>query len=379
MLLRSSFRKELARSFGTTVVVLTTIVMTVLLIRTLGQASRGSVDPTAVILVLGYVVLGNAPTILTLSLFMAIASTLSRMYRDSEMVIWFSSGRGLGSFIWPLMRFAWPVWIAIFALLAFAWPWAQEKSQQLRDRFDNRGDLMRVEAGQFESSADGTRVFFIDKDSVSGKTAGEVFIAATARGKRTVTTAQSAVIERVGADGLLVLSNGQQLESELEGPGLKLSEFEKYESLVDETPLVIEHAVPPQTLSTLTLIAGHTPPFLAELSWRLGLALAAVNLVLIGLAVAAFTPRIGRNGNLVFSLFTFIAYFNLVNVGGNRIASGNYEFWRFMLALHGGTFVATTLLLLKLHWNLTLGATLRYLRQACGLSAARALLRAKCQ
>jgi len=48
MLFDSSIRKELARSFGATLVVLVTVVMTMLLIRTVGLASRGSVDPADV-------------------------------------------------------------------------------------------------------------------------------------------------------------------------------------------------------------------------------------------------------------------------------------------------------------------------------------------
>lgn len=89
MLFHSSIRKELARSFGATLVVLATIVMTIMLIRTLGQASRGSVNPSDIMLVMGFTVLGHLPTLLTLSLFISIVATLSRMYTDSEMVIWF--------------------------------------------------------------------------------------------------------------------------------------------------------------------------------------------------------------------------------------------------------------------------------------------------
>ena len=55
MLFDSSIRKELARSFGATLVVLVTVVMTMMLIRTLGQASKGSVSPSDVMLVMGYV------------------------------------------------------------------------------------------------------------------------------------------------------------------------------------------------------------------------------------------------------------------------------------------------------------------------------------
>ena len=46
MLFHSSIRKELSRSFGATLVVLITIVMTMLLIRTIGLASRGAVNPS---------------------------------------------------------------------------------------------------------------------------------------------------------------------------------------------------------------------------------------------------------------------------------------------------------------------------------------------
>ena len=104
MLFHTSIRKDLARSFGATVVVLATIVMTIILIRTLGQATRGSVNPSEVMLVMGLTVIGHLTTILTLSLFIAVVSTLSRMYADSEMVIWFSSGQGLMFFMKPLFR-----------------------------------------------------------------------------------------------------------------------------------------------------------------------------------------------------------------------------------------------------------------------------------
>ncbi len=65
MLFHSTLRKELARSFGATLVVLVTIVMTMTLIRTLSQASRGSVNPQEVLMVMGYTVLGYLPPILT--------------------------------------------------------------------------------------------------------------------------------------------------------------------------------------------------------------------------------------------------------------------------------------------------------------------------
>ena len=363
MLFHSSIRKEMGRTFGATVVVLATIVMTMLLIRTLSLATRGSVDPAEVMMVLGYTVLGHAPTILTLSLFISIVNTLSRMYRDSEMIIWFSSGQGLGNFVRPLFRFVWPILLVITVLALFAWPWAHQQSQLLSDRFEQRGDLERVLPGQFQESAGGSRVFFVDKDSVEGKTAGEVFIAVNEKGKQVVTSARAGRIENVGPDQFLMLSKGQQLESSTANPGLKLSEFEQYGVLVNEKSRDEGRAVPPRAISTQDLIMVRTPAYLGELSWRLGLALAATNFVLIGLAVSRVNPRIGRNGNMVFSLFTFILYYNLVNLGLSRITSGGSGFWRYMLVLHGGVFLVTSLLLVTLHWNWSFTSALRRRRR----------------
>ena len=53
-----------------------------------------------------------------------LLSVLTRMFRDSEMVIWFGSGHGLTSLIKPLFRFAWPILLVITALALLILPWA---------------------------------------------------------------------------------------------------------------------------------------------------------------------------------------------------------------------------------------------------------------
>jgi len=153
MLFHSSIRRELAHSFGGTLLVLFTIVVTIMLIRTLGLATSGSVDPKEVMLVLGYTVLGRLHIILTMALFISVVSVLSRMHSESEMVIWMASGRGLVGMFGPIVRFAWPVLAGMCVLVLIAWPWANQQSTELRDRFAQRGDLERVQPGQFQSDA----------------------------------------------------------------------------------------------------------------------------------------------------------------------------------------------------------------------------------
>jgi len=163
MLFDSTVRRELARSFGATLVVILTIVITMFLIRTVGQAAGGRVAPQDVVLLLGYVTLGHLPTMLALSLFVAVVVGLGRMYRDSEMAIWFASGLPLSRFVRPVLRMAWPVLLVIALLLLFVWPWGNRSSLELRERYQQRSDLSRVTPGVFQTSSDGTRVFFIER------------------------------------------------------------------------------------------------------------------------------------------------------------------------------------------------------------------------
>jgi lipopolysaccharide export system permease protein len=354
MLFHSSIRKELARSFGATLVVLVTVVMTMTLIRTLGEASRGTFYPSDVLLIMGYSVLSDLPTILSMCLFIAVLSVLTRMFRDSEMVIWYGSGKGLASLMQPLFKFSWPILVVIFALAFFILPWSFGRIEDLRDKFDKRGDLARIEPGQFQESANGDRVFFIEKDA-SGKLAGSnVFIATKERDKETITSARSGKIAVMGSDKYLILESGQSLEKVAGKADLTVSVFETYGTRIGADDQSQRSYIPPRSMSSLALIETPIPRNLAELSWRVGLTLAAINFVIIGLAAAGVNPRVGRSGNLGVAFLAFIAYFNLLVLGKNWIENGQVNLAVYLLALHGGSLALGLLWLSKRHNNWSL-------------------------
>lgn len=352
MLFDSSIRKELGRSFGATLVVLVTVVMTMMLIRTLGQAARGSVSPSDVMLVMGFTVLGQLPTILSLSLFVAVVGTLSRMYRDSEMVIWFASGRGLISLLKPLLRFAWPVMLVIATLSMLVWPWANAQIQELRTRYEQRSDIDRIAPGEFQESANGSRVFFIDKDSPDTQVGNNIFIAATDGTKESITSARSARIETQAGERMALLSDGQRLETFRDRPGIKISEFAEYGTRVGTAPPGSAEELSVKTRPTHELLGQALPAYRAELGWRLGLALAALNFVVLGLAVASVNPRAARSTSLVFALFAFIVYYNLMTLGQSWVGAGRLGLTPFLAWLHGGMMLLSllTIAIRHNHW-----------------------------
>lgn len=345
MVFDSTVRRELARSFGATLVVILTIVLTMLLIRTVGQAARGIVAPQDVVLLLGYVALGNLPTMLALSLFVAIVVTLGRMYRDSEMVIWFASGVGLSRFVRPVLRTTWPVLLVIAVLMLVVWPWGNRNGAELRDRYAQRSDLSRVAPGVFQQSSDGKRVFFIERDGPDATQARNVFILSRVDELETVTAANSGRLETQGEDRVLILERGQRNDVDLKTGDMAMSSFEDYRVIVGEKAARLAAQQPPRAMRTVDLLRDPTQRHQAELSWRIGLTLGAANLLLLGIGMAATQPRRASNWNLLFALLGFVVYYNLINLSQAWIASGRMTMGAALLGLHGGVFIAALLLL----------------------------------
>lgn len=356
MLFDLAIRRELARSFGAVLLVLFTITLTLMLIRTLGLATRGSVNPQEVMLVLGYTAMGQLPVILSLGLLLAVVSTLARMHADSEMVIWMTCGRGLSACVAPVFRFAWPVLLVVLALVLLVWPWANDQMYQLRQRFEQRGDLARVAPGQFQESADGRRVFFIDKDSREGAEGRNVFILTRDRfGTEQLTSARGATVQQQDGDTFLVLRDGERVEQGGQVQGVRLSRFDEYHLRTGESGV---GAIDVQSLraeSTWSLWRAGDAARMGELGWRLGLGLTAFNVLLLGVATGRAQPRRGRTASLMFALLVFIVYFNLINLGQAWVASGRINVWAFLVLLHGGVLALSLLWLaarhLQWHWR----------------------------
>jgi lipopolysaccharide export system permease protein len=116
MLFQSSIRKELARSFGATLVVLVTIVMTIMLLH-LGQASRGSISPQDVMLLRGIFRFG--PPYDHRRLRCSSLGKHSRPYVPRQRKWSCGSGDETGRLCSPLFT-SWPVLIVISLTVCLA-------------------------------------------------------------------------------------------------------------------------------------------------------------------------------------------------------------------------------------------------------------------
>jgi lipopolysaccharide export system permease protein len=345
MLFDSSLRRDLARTFGATLVVLLTIVITMLLVRTLSLAASDVVEPKDVALVLGYATLGQLATILTVSLFASIVVTFGRMYRDSEMAIWFASGLQLSRFVKPVLQTFWPVLLVVGLLLMFAWPWVNGNSAELRDRYAQRTDLARVSPGVFQTSADGRRVFFVERDPADELGVRNVFAMSNKDELETVVSARSGHLEAEGEERFVLLESGQRSDVNRETGETTLAGFERYRMLMNIKAMRRTQEQPPRNMRTVDLLREPTLKNQGELVWRFGLLMAAVNLALIAIGLSHVNTRRPNNWNLVFALLGSLAYFNVVNLTQSWVTSGRIGMTTAFVSLHGGAFLLALLLL----------------------------------
>lgn len=359
MIFYASIRRELAQSFSGVLVVLLSIVMTMMLIRTLAMAAKGSVGPQDIFLIMSYLTLSFLPIILTLSLFLSVTSCLARWYKDSEMAIWFASGQSLLGFWRPIFRFAFPVLLTIALLALFIWPWANRQIDQLREQFAQRSDLDRIAPGEFQLNKSGTRVFFTDSTSSSSSSSstpsatsnpsqtqkgGNVFIYGQVGNKNSITTASSGKVERdKEGNASLVLHNGQIVSENTSTGTISISHFASYSTQVSNGASPLLDTSPGKNTPSHLLL--HSREGRGEFSWRLGIALCAFNFLLIALLLVKNTNRSGKGSHLMLSLTSFAVYYNMVNLGQSWIANGRVALATWLLALHGGVFLACLLLL----------------------------------
>jgi lipopolysaccharide export system permease protein len=349
MLLDTAVRTELARNFGGVLVVILTVELTMMLVRTIGLAASGAVAPQDVAMLLGYTALMHLPTTLSLSLFIAVVATLGRMYRDSEMTVWFACGVGLLHFVRPVLRMSWPVLVLIAALILVVSPWSHHQSQELRKRYQERGDLARVAPGMFQASRDGRRVIFIEgTEGQDASRAHNVFILDGDSQREAVVSAQSGRVVTEGEQRMLLLEHGQRNDLTLATGASSLARFDSYRVAVSELPGSHLQERSPETLPTLALLRQPGPRQQAELAWRFGLLLGAGNLLLLGIGLSQADIRRAGSWNLLFALLSFFVYYNAINLSKAWVAAGRLGLPGALLGLHG---LVLSLALALLWWR----------------------------
>lgn len=344
MIFRKTLLRELTAAALGTFLVLLGIALTTQLVRLLGEAATGAITSTGVFALIGLTLVSYLPVLLSLTLFIAVLMTLTRSYRDSEMVVWFSCGMSLTDWIRPVLMFAAPLVFTIALLSLALSPWAVEKGEEFRLLMESRDDVSAVSPGVFRESHQSERVYFVEEILGAENLVANVFVSSVQNQKLGVMVARRGFQETMAnGDRFLVLLNGRRYEGEPGTAEYKIFEFERYAMRIEAHEAA---GRPPSTKTTTTigLMRDPTPPNLAELSWRIGLPVSALILSLLAIPLSFVNPRAGRSMNLVLALLIYMIYSNLLSVMQVSIAQSQISLAAGLWAVHFGMLVLLLLL-----------------------------------
>ncbi len=344
MIFQRALLREFASLAGAVFLALFAIALTTRLIRLLGQAAGGKFPTDAVLAFLGFFALTVLPVLLSLTLFITVLLTVARSYRDSEMVIWFSSGLALSAWLRPVLTFALPLVALIGALSLFIAPWAVQTGAKFRSQLDARDDVSRVSPGVFGESGARDRVFFVEAASGEEAAVQNVFVNSVQHQHHGVMTSQRGHAETApNGDRFLVLEAGRRYEGAPGDAEYRVMEFERYAMRIEAR----EGAPPeasPKNLATRALLADPTPANRGELVWRIGVPILALVLALLAIPMGFVNPRAGRSINLLFALLAYMVYSNLLSISQARVAQGKLEFGIGLWLVHAVMLAALLLM-----------------------------------
>jgi lipopolysaccharide export system permease protein len=334
MIFERAARREFAQAAAGISVALLAILASTQLIRLLKDAAGGRIAPEAVLSLLGFAALNFMPVLLSLTLFVAVLLSLSRAYRDAEMVVWFSSGLSLTAWIRPVLKFALPIVLAIAALSGFLSPWANYSTADYKQKLLARSDVSQVSPGAFRESKKGQRVFFVEALADDASKVGNVFVASVQDGKLGVMMS-SAGHQEVAPNGdrFVVLEQGRRYQVEPGTAAFKVMTFERYRVRNEDAEAKPTDRLP-NRIPVTELIFDDSPGARGELLWRIGMPVSALVLALLAIPLSYVNPRAGRSANMLIAILIYVIYSNLISVSQAWVAQGKMSFWIGVWAVH---------------------------------------------
>jgi lipopolysaccharide export system permease protein len=353
---RGIFYWSLVREFASTGLLVSSILLGIVvfsqLVRLLGDSASGLLAVDGVVAIMGFSSLNYLPVLLSIGLFLSVLLTLTRSYRDSEMVVWFTSGIGLTRWIRPVLGYAIPVTLLIALLSLVLSPWALSKADEFKRRLDSRDDVSAATPGAFRESKQADRVFFLEEVDVEKKRVGNIFVQSTQNGKEGTMVAKEGYQETApNGDRFLVMLNGTRYEGIPGQADYKMVEFERYAMRIE--PVELRQELPNvKAYPTLYLLQNMTPLNIAELEWRVGLPLSALVLALLAIPLSYVNPRAGRSINLITAIVIYMFYNNMISVTNSWVGRGKLNPVLGLWGIHLFMFAAM-LVLFYYRWSVS--------------------------
>ena len=280
---------------------------------------------------IGFKMIRDVPLILSLSLFLAIILSVSKLYKTSEAIVMNSLGLGDKHFVVFIQPIVMTVFVFILFLTTVAVPWSKQQRSMIMDRTENASEFSFIKQGEFQEFKDGEIVFYASKVKDSNQDGNqameEVFIYALVGGEPVITLAKQAqkYTDAATNSAYLRLTEGTRYHGFPGDANKKILNFDLYDlQIIDgEVQKSSSSYSKVEGQGTIDLLRSDGLKVAAELQWRLSQPLSVLILSALGVLLGKASPRGGKNLGVLIGVVIFILYNNALLIAKSTLEQGD--------------------------------------------------------
>ncbi len=280
---------------------------------------------------IGFKMIRDVPLILSLSLFLAIILSVSKLYKTSEAIVMNSLGLGDKHFVVFIQPIVITVFVFILFLTTVAVPWSKQQRSMIMDRTENASEFSFIKQGEFQEFKDGEIVFYASKVKDSNQDGNqameEIFIYALVGGEPVITLAKQAqkYTDAATNSAYLRLKEGTRYHGFPGDANKKILNFDLYDlQIIDgEVQKSSSSYSKVEGQRTIDLLRSDGLKEAAELQWRLSQPLSVLILSALGVLLGKASPRGGKNLGVLIGVVIFILYNNALLIAKSTLEQGD--------------------------------------------------------
>jgi lipopolysaccharide export system permease protein len=291
--------------------------------RYLAQAAVGNLPGDVIFTLLGFSSLGALSVLLPIGTFLAVMLALGRMNAESELTVMSACGVSDKRVMRNVLLFSGTVAILVAVLALYIVPEVLSDRYKIEQQAKLSADTSGLVAGSFKESNKGNWTFYSEGINETHGGMDNVFIRIEKEDRPLLYRAEKAHFEIDSEYGnkYLVLENGFRYEGDAGDQDFVIAEFAAHSILIEkggEKQVKERH----KALPTFTLLARGETKDLAEVQWRVSMAVMTVILGMLAMYLAKTGPRKGRYAGFLPAVIVYIIYSNLLAVTKTWVAKG---------------------------------------------------------
>ena len=304
---------EIVKNIFLVFFILLAVISATQIVRFLGYAAKGQLSNDSVFFLFAFGMLRYSSEILCFSVFLGLVMFLTRLYRDSEMIIWNLYGISQKKFIKVILIITFPFILFSLVLNIFYKPWINLKTEQYKNQVKASDSISAISPGIFKEFHNGKSIFFVESLSINLDTVKNVFIHTLTDNGIRVTTAKSAEEDLTENGMYLNLSNGRSVEGTLTGKSFDIFQFEEQKILIEQN-IKKRQIDDYDTKNINELINDDTSYSKAEIYARFSIPIITFIFVLLGFSLCVLGPRSNRGNRIFISSILYMCTVNLIGI-----------------------------------------------------------------